>query len=336
MDLLHNLLKRRGGATAPAAGPDDGQHRGGEGRARVVIESVAPQIDCGRYPVKRVVGETVLAQADAFADGHDVVVCLLRYRHEAEQEWTELAMTPLGNDHWQASFVVSRLGTYRYTVVAWVDHLRTWRHDLGRREDAADIRVAAQIGARLIGEAADRADAGDGAGLRAWAQRLAEAQEPAEVKEIAADSAMMLLAERHADRRFATQFEHELLVTVDRERARYSTWYELFPRSAADEPGRHGTFADCLARLPYIAEMGFDVLYLPPIHPIGRAYRKGRNNALAAGSDDVGSPWAIGGAEGGHKSIHPQLGTLEDFGRLRTAAAEPTTRMCSRARVTAV
>jgi len=322
MQLLQNLLKRRSRA-APAAAGLEGQPRPGrEGRARVVIESVTPQVDCGRYPVKRVVGETVTVQVDAFADGHDLLVCLLRYRHEADREWTELGMAPLGNDRWQASFAVSRLGTYRYTVVAWVDHLLTWRHDLARRVDAADIRVAAQIGARLIGEAANRAGADDGGELSAWARRLAEAEEPGEIKEIAADAAMALLAERHADRRLATQFERELAVTVDRERARYSTWYEMFPRSAASEPGRHGTFADCIARLPYIAEMGFDVLYLPPIHPIGRAYRKGRNNALTAEPEDVGSPWAIGGAEGGHKSIHPQLGTLEDFARLRTRAQE--------------
>ena len=322
MELLQSLLKRRS-RTAPAEPEPVGETRPGrEGRARVVIEGVTPQVDCGRYPVKRVLGEPVVVQADVFADGHDVLACLLRYRHEADPAWSETRMTPLGNDRWQASFVVSRLGTYRYTIVGWVDHLLTWRHDLARRIDADDIRVAAQIGSRLIGEAADRAGSEDRARLRAWAQRLAAAQEPAQIKEIAADAAMAELAGRHADHGLATRFERELAVTVDRARARYSTWYEMFPRSAAAEPGRHGTFADCIARLPYIAEMGFDVLYLPPIHPIGRAYRKGRNNALAAESGDVGSPWAIGSAEGGHKAVHPQLGTLEDFARLRTCAQE--------------
>ncbi len=314
VELLQSLLKRR---ARPAAGSETlvGQapRPAREGRARVVIEGVTPQVECGRYAAKRTVGEEVVVEVDAYADGHDVLVCMLRYRHEADSDWSEARMTPLVNDRWQARFNAERLGSYRYTVVAWVDHLLTWRHDLARRVDPADIRVAAQIGTRLISDAAGRAGEDHGAQLRAWAQRLAAAQEPDAIKAIAAEVAMAELAVRYADRRLATQADREFALTVDRERARFSTWYEFFPRSASGEPGRHGTFKDCEARLEYVADMGFDVVYFPPIHPIGMKFRKGRNNTLAPTASDVGSPWAIGGAEGGHKAVHPALGTLDDF-----------------------
>jgi starch synthase (maltosyl-transferring) len=327
VELLQNLLKRRARPAPETHAPGSkasnnetlvGQmpRPGREGRARVVIEGVSPQVDCGRYAAKRAIGETIVVEADAFADGHDVLVCVLRYRHESDKDWAEVRMTPLVNDRWRAEFVADRLGAYRYTVLGWVDHVLTWRHDLSRRVDAADIAVAAQIGTTLIGEAANRASGEDSTTLREWAQRLADAQEPEEIKAIGGDDAMALLATRYADRGLATQYDRELPLTVDRERARYSTWYELFPRSASTEPGRHGTLEDCEARLPYVAELGFDVLYLPPIHPIGGTQRKGRNNTLGAAADDVGSPWAIGSSEGGHKAIHPSLGTLEDFRRL--------------------
>jgi len=321
-DLIPNVLKRR---VRAAAEPDTlvGQSpQRADGRARVVIEGVTPQIDSGRYAAKRVVGETFVVEADVFADGHDVLVCVLRCRHESDTDWTERRMTALGNDRWRGEFRPDRLGAYRYTVVAWVDHLLTWRHDLARRVDAADIAVARQIGTALISDAATRATPDDAVALREWERRLANAEDPAEIKTIAADEAMAALATRHADRRLATQYERELPLTVDRERARYSTWYELFPRSAGAEPGRHGTLKDCEARLPYVAELGFDVLYLPPVHPIGGTQRKGKNNTLGAAGSDVGSPWAIGAAEGGHKAIHPELGTLEDFRRLVARAQE--------------
>jgi starch synthase (maltosyl-transferring) len=321
LELLQIFLRRltRAALTADApAAPAAGAR--GDGRARVVIEGITPQVDCGRYPVKRVAGETVRVEADVFADGHDVLVCMVRYRHDGDRESSEVRMKPLGNDRWRAEFATERLGTYRYTVAAWVDPLLTWQHDIARRVDAADIALAARIGARLVGEAAARAAGEPASQLRAWGERLAAAREPEEIKAIAGDAAMAALAVRHADRRLATTAEREFAVTVDRERARYSTWYELFPRSTAAEPGRHGTFRDCEARLPYIADMGFDVVYLPPIHPIGATYRKGRNNRLDATPDDVGSPWAIGGAEGGHKAVHPALGTLEDFRRLVASA----------------
>jgi starch synthase (maltosyl-transferring) len=205
-------------------------------------------------------------------------------------------------------------------VAAWVDHFRSWRNEFERREDPADLGIAALVGAGLIEETAGRAQGGDAKQLKDWAARLRAARGVEARRSTGLDSAMAGIAMRYPDRAFATAWPLELPLVVDRERARYSTWYELFPRSTADAPGRHGTFKDVEKRLPYVAELGFDVLYLPPIHPIGRERRKGKNNALAAAPDDVGSPWAIGGAEGGHKAIHPQLGTAEDFRRLVAAA----------------
>ncbi|MFZ5558422.1 MAG: alpha-1,4-glucan--maltose-1-phosphate maltosyltransferase [Pseudomonadota bacterium] len=284
-----------------------------DGRVRVVIEGVAPSVEGGRYPVKRVVGEAVAVEADAFTDGHDVLACRLAFRHEEDPQWQEAPMRPLGNDRWRGSFQVQRLGRYRYTIVAWVDHFLSWRHDFARRVDAEDIAIAALVGAHLIEGASGRAAGADAEHLRRWAERLAGDHPADELKRIGLDQELAALAMRYADRSLALRHPTELSVTVDRERARFSTWYELFPRSAAAEPGRHGTLRDVAARLPYVAAMGFDVLYLPPIHPIGRVKRKGRNNTLDPAPDDVGSPWAIGAAEGGHKAIHPELGTLEDF-----------------------
>jgi starch synthase (maltosyl-transferring) len=301
-------------ANQPAASRD--------GRVRAVIEGVRPEVDCGRFPIKRVVGERVVVEADAFADGHDVLACVLRYRHEAESEWHERVMKPLGNDRWRGSFPVERLGRYRYTVTAWVDSFLSWRHDFARRFEPEDILVAARVGAKLIQEAAERARAPEAQVLREWSERLAEAREAGEARRIGLDEGLAELAMRYPDRRLAAHDSRELEVVVDRVRARFSTWYELFPRSASPEPGRHGTFRDVETQLAYIASMGFDVLYLPPIHPIGRVRRKGKNNVVEAAPDDVGSPWAIGAAEGGHKAVHPQLGTLADFRRLVEKARE--------------
>jgi starch synthase (maltosyl-transferring) len=294
--------------------------RPSEGRARAVIENVTPCVDGGRFATKRVVGDRVVVEADCFADGHDVLAARVRWRAEAEQEWHEAPMTPVGNDRWRGGFDVGRIGRYVYTVSAWVDPFLSWRHDFARREDAEDLRIAALAGAELIDAAAARAAESERALLAGWAERLRAERDPAALRAAALDVPLGELAAAHPDRRFASTFPAELPLIVDRERARFSTWYEMFPRSAAAEPGRHGTFRDVEARLPSIAGMGFDVLYLPPIHPIGRERRKGPNNALAAGADDVGSPWAIGAAEGGHMSIHPALGTLEDFRRLVASA----------------
>lgn len=293
-----------------------------EGRVRAVVEAVAPCIDGGRFAAKRVLGEPLVVEADCFADGHDVVAARVLWRAEDEPGWRETPMAPIGNDRWRASFTPDRLGRHRYTVSAWVDPFLSWRHDFARRVEAEDLRIAALAGAALIEAAAERAAEPDRGRLADWAAVLRGATSAAEARAIALDAALGELAASYPDRRFAATFPVELPLVVDRERARFSTWYELFPRSTAAEPGRHGTFRDLEARLPYVAQMGFDVLYLPPIHPIGRARRKGRNNAVVAGPGDVGSPWAIGAAEGGHIAIHPELGTLEDFRRLVAAARD--------------
>jgi starch synthase (maltosyl-transferring) len=304
-------------------------------RQRVVIEGVEPEIDCGRFPIKRVVGDRVTVEADAFADGHDAVCCVLLWRAESAADnpagavWRETPMQPLGNDRWRGSFGVAEMGRYRYTLLGWVDHFRTWRRDLQKRVEAGqDVAVDLAIGAGYIERAGKRAAAAgrrsDARVLAGLARSLARGADPAARLRLALDGELEELMDRHSDRGFATRYRpegSELEVVVDRPRARFSTWYELFPRSCGTG-GRHGTFADCAARLPYVAGMGFDVLYLPPIHPIGAAHRKGKNNAVAAAPDDVGSPWAIGAADGGHKAIHAELGTPADFRRLVAAARE--------------
>lgn len=285
------------------------------GRARTVIECVKPEIDGGRFPVKRCIGEEVIVEADVFADGHDQLRCLLRHRPATAQVWTEVPMTSIGNDRWQASFHVSSPGRHQYTVISWVDRFLTWRHDLARRQDAADIASALRAGIALIEAAAGRA--GDDAKLlRNWIDQLSAATVPAESQAMAQNESLAVLLAAHAERLFVTEYDRVLEVVVDVARARFSSWYELFPRSCRAGDATHGSFAGVIERLPDIAAMGFDVLYLPPIHPIGRSFRKGPNNSLAAGPDDPGSPWAIGAMEGGHCDIHPDLGSAEDFRRM--------------------
>jgi starch synthase (maltosyl-transferring) len=314
-------------ARAPAAsrkGPGEGV---ADGRVRAVIDAVRPSVDGGRFAIKRVVGEPVEVEAACFTDGHDVLRVVLRWRAEGQTRSNEVEMAPLGNDVWRASFVVPALGRYRYTVCAWVDHFRSWHHELERRVDADDIRLAARAGAELLDAAAARARGADRKALGGWAKKLrqgaADAALPADaLKSMALDDGLAALAAAYPDRSLEALFPIELPLVADRERARFSSWYELFPRSTATEPGRHGTFRDVEARLPYVAGLGFDVLYFPPIHPVGREKRKGRNNALTCEPGDVGSPWAIGAAEGGHTAILPELGTLEDFRRLVASARD--------------
>ena len=283
-----------------------------DGRLRVVIENVQPAIDAGRFPIKRVIGQTVEVEADAFTDGHDALRCVLRYRHESETGWREVAMVPLVNDRWRASFTILELGRYFYTITAWVDHFLSWQHELVRRKDAQDIAVALQVGAKLVGEAAQRAAGDAQTQLQRYAAEMGSA-DPDVGKQMALSETLTSLMAQHPERSLATHYPIELGVRAERVKALYSTWYELFPRSCVGEGMRHGTFAECEKRLPYVAEMGFDVVYLPPVHPIGLTKRKGPNNTLQAGEADPGSPWAIGAANGGHKAVHPQLGTLEDF-----------------------
>lgn len=289
------------------------------GRCRVVIEDVKPEINGGRFPVKRVVGERIVVEADIFADGHDAVSAVLLYRKENQSRWTETTMTPLINDRWRGTFEVTETGSYRYTLQGWVDRFKSWHKNFLKKMAAGqDLDLERLAGAAIVESAATRAGGEEKKLLIRFAAELRSGK--SEVGGLALDDELAALMETYLERRWATTYEKELNVTVERAKARFSSWYEIFPRSCAREPGVHGTLRDCERRLPYIAEMGFDVLYLPPIHPIGRSYRKGKNNTLSPSPDAVGSPWAIGGAEGGHTAIHPHLGTLDDLRHLVAAA----------------
>ena len=308
-----------------------------EGRRRIVIEEVQPQVDAGRYPAKRTLGGLVTVTAAIFSDGHDHVAARLLYRHASESTWKLAAFTAHPNDVWTAQFVVDKLGAWRFTIEAWVDHFDTWMHDLEKRLNAQpdpkeptqqvatpqDIPLALRIGAGHLDAAADRAVGDDVRALKAAAMDLrilADANHPhyahIELEDIA------LLAAKYPDLSFSTKYATEIPLWVDRERARFSSWYEIFPRSCSLTPEKHGSFRDLAARVPEIAAMGFDVLYMPPIHPIGTAFRKGKNNSVTAAPGDIGSPWAIGAKEGGHTAILTELGTFADFDALvKTALA---------------
>ncbi len=222
----------------------------GDGRVRAVVESISPSVDGGRFAAKRVVGDKVEVEADCFADGHDVLAARLLWRPDSERAWREAPMTPIGNDRWRGSFVVGTAGRYRYTVTAWVDAFLSWRHDFARRVDPEDIRVAALVGAELVEQAAARAADADRAPLAETAKLLRRAEDPEALRRAGLDEALAALAGRYPDRRFAFTYPIEFPLVVDRGRAQFSTWYEMFPRSASPEPGRHGTFRDCEARLP--------------------------------------------------------------------------------------
>ena len=294
-----------------------------EARKRVIIAGVAPEIDGGRFPIKRTVGDRLRVEADIVADGHEVLAAELLYRRAAESDWQTAPLRPLVNDRWQGEFTVTEVGRYFYTLQAWIDRFRTWQRDIQKKAAAGlDVAVELLIGAELVAEAQPRASPPDALLLAEWAGLLRQEGDQTGRLEKALDPDLTRLMARYPDRRFISLYDKTLTVVVDPVKARFSTWYEMFPRSCAPEPGRHGTFQDCEARLPYIGRMGFDVLYLPPIHPIGRTHRKGKNNSPQCGPEDVGSPWAIGSDEGGHKAVHPQLGTLEDFRRLLARARE--------------
>jgi len=294
-----------------------------DGRKRVVIEAVSPAVNGGQFPAKRTVGDMVLVEADIFTDGHDAIAASLVARHEGSDQLIEVPMLAIvnGNDRWTGGFRVTELGRYSFKVLGWVDHFETWHRDLLKRIAAeTDANVDYLIGADLIAAAAERAAAGDAAWLKQRADLLRFANQIAKQRAVAIDPQLHALVSHYSDKSLATESERAYDIVVDPVHARFSAWYELFPRSTAEEPGRHGTFADCAKRLPAIAAMGFNVVYLPPIHPIGRTFRKGPNNNPVAEPGDEGSPWAIGAAEGGHKSIHPALGTLADFRTFVTTA----------------
>lgn len=290
-----------------------------EGRARPVIEQVTPQVDGGSVPVKREAGDLVVVEADVFADGHDELACEVLWRHETGSRWKSARMELLVNDRWSATFLVEREGRYLFCVSATVDSYGTWLRDaLIKQHAGQDLTVELLVGAELLSATAARARNEDRARLEALAKQLQESSGSATPSELShaleAVSApgAVALARRYPDLEPAVT-STELPIVASRRKARFSSWYELFPRSASPAPGRQGTLVDVRGRLDYVSRLGFDVLYLPPIHPIGRTNRKGRDGSREAGPDDPGSPWAIGSPEGGHTAVHPELGTIEDL-----------------------
>lgn len=286
------------------------------GKKRVIVTHISPAVEGGLFPAKRSIGEGVEVQADVFGDSHDVVKAVLLYKYQDDEQMTEVPMRFLLNDRWSATFVPDRKGFYEYTVLGYIDHFITWRDGLRKKYDAnQNVVVELMIGVEMIEKTAERASEQEAGLLKAWAKKIRDEHEnnAASAVSVALDPELSRSMYDNYDRSHATIYPIIFKVEVERKKANYSTWYELFPRSTSPEPGRHGNFQDTIKLLPQIAEMGFDVLYLPPIHPIGRKFRKGLNNSLEANPGDPGSPWAIGGEEGGHKAIHPELGTMKDF-----------------------
>ncbi len=296
-----------------------------KGYRRVIIEKVSPEVDSGRFTAKAIAGDVIYVEADIYADGHDTLSARLLYRRAQDKKWSESPMRSLVNDRWQGYFTAEEIGSYIYTITAWVDGFQTWRNDLLKRLRAEEENIENQLiaGAVLISAVSKRANMSDAQKITDWTMAIKSRSVSRNKRvSIALSAELNTLMEKYADRSAAVTYPRNLAVNVERERAGYGAWYEMFPRSLANGEGQRGDFKTCEARLPYIAGMGFDVLYLPPIHPVGRTCRKGKNNAVAAGTDDPGTPWAIGSEEGGHKDINPELGTIEDFKHFVDAARE--------------
>lgn len=287
-------------------------------RGHVLIEAVEPQIGCGRHRAKAIVGDRVEVTADILRDGPGLLMGVLRYKGPKDPRWAETRMVHVTDDRWYGSFQPTDIGTYRFTIEAWTDHFGTWRRDLMKRVDAGqDVTLELEEGALLIESRLPSLNKSESKVL-AHAVALLRGDPPAtpgpddpRITPLG-DELVIELMNSYADRGGSTTFKPELGVTVDRERALFGAWYEFFPRSTGT-PKKHGTFKTAAKALPRVAEMGFDVVYLPPVHPIGTTHRKGANNRLEATPTDVGSPWAIGSKDGGHDAIHPDLGTLADF-----------------------
>src|SRR2546428_10198520 len=323
------MLPRRALHAVPLASRREQEKTMPERRGSTIIENVQPQVDGGRYPVRRRAGEPAPATADIFKEGHDDLAAVVRWRQLTPEqgEPREEPMRFLGNDAWETELPSGPNGLDAFSIEAWPDSFRTWVHELQRKiEVGREVSSELLEGAALLDTAAGRAE---GAGARADAERLRQGQKallggqsPAALS-TAVDPGLLAAASRHPDRSVATRLERDLRIFAERDRAVFSSWYEFFPRSTSTDPKRHGTFRDAERMLPYVGELGFDVVYLAPIHPIGRTARKGKNNTLTASPDDVGSPWAIGGPEGGHKAGHPQPGTVDDFPPFVSPAKDP-------------
>jgi starch synthase (maltosyl-transferring) len=291
---------------------------------RVVIENVTPEVDCGRFPITRTPEEHVTVRADILSDGHDMVDAAVQFRKSGEEEgWHLEPMTLVTNDRWAARFRVGGVGIYFYTVRAWVDYFKTWSRDLGKKAAAGqDLGLHLLTGVQFVEAAGRRALPGDRGKFASLVARLRAiaGNDAAAAVAFSQDEELLTLMATYRDRGADTVYEKELAIRVDRARAGFSAWYEMFPRSCTTSEENPGTLRDCANYVEYVADMGFDVLYLPPIHPIGVTERKGKNNSTTPEPGDVGSPWAIGSEEGGHKAIHRLLGTMADLKALREKA----------------
>jgi starch synthase (maltosyl-transferring) len=288
---------------------------------RVIIENVLPQLDNGAFFIKRILGQKVVVTADIISDGHDVMEAIVQFKHEKEKKWSEVRMFAKANDEFEASFKVEKQGYYTYFVEAWVDYALNWQYGIGKKiQDNQFVKSELLEGVEYIKPLLKKVSASDKKYLEQVAKLFSDEKEYDKAIAEAISDKLKSIFKNNPEKFLANQSQ-ELKVYVDREKALFSTWYEFFPRSASGT-SKHGTFKDCEKLLPRVAKMGFDTLYFPPIHPIGEVNRKGKNNATNAADGDVGSPWGIGSQFGGHKSTHPELGTIDDFKSLVNAAKE--------------
>jgi len=293
-----------------------------QNQKRVVIDYVYPKINNGDFYIKRVVGEVVAVEAHVLGDGHDIIAASVLYKHESEKKWREVRMALLGNDEWKAAFSVEKQGYYTYKVEAWVDYALNWQHGIQRKiEDNQHVKSELLEGIEFLKNISKKGNDDEKKYLESLEDHFKNEQHYQEAIKEATSKKLHDIFTKYPEKKLANNSK-EYQIYVDRLKARFSTWYEFFPRSASQQPGVHGTFKDCERLLPKVAKMGFDTLYFPPIHPIGEVNRKGKNNTTTAYEGDVGSTWGIGSQFGGHKDINQQLGSVEDFKALIKKAKE--------------
>lgn len=289
----------------------------------IVIEHVTPELDSGRFPIKREVGDHMEVTADIFKEGHDLIAAVLRFKPLSDKKWQEVPMHHIDNDQWGGAFDLLQNTRYQYTIGAYMRTFDSWREELTKKHGVVDDLTSELLeGLALLQAAAPRAKGKDKSQLKEWLATWTDQPTQEARVTVALDESLGTLVGRCEERQGWTQYDPILEVVVDRVRARYGAWYEIFPRSQGTTPGKGTTFKECEARLPYVRDMGFDVLYLTPIHPIGTTNRKGPNNSLTAGPNDPGSPYAIGSEAGGYDAIEPSLGTLEDFDHFQQAVRD--------------
>ena len=287
---------------------------------RVVIENVLPQLDGGQFFIKRILNQDISVTADVFSDGHDVMEAVVQFKHESDKKWSEMRMNQNPNDAFDATFKVEKQGYYSYFVEAWVDYALNWQYGIGKKiADNQHVKSELLEGIEYLKPLLTKVSAADKKYLTDLSKIFADENQYDKAIIIAVSNDLKTIFKNYPAKILANQ-SAELQVYVDRKKALFSTWYEFFPRSASRQADKHGTFADCEKLLPRVAQMGFDTLYFPPIHPIGEVNRKGVNNATNANAGDVGSPWGIGSQYGGHKATHPELGTIKEFKSLVKSA----------------